>query len=135
MATVPVGNCCSLDSKACAAWALSLVSVCAGNAGAGIQLTTISDHDEIIESGYLKVAVYEDYPPYSFIRGMASPGVTSAGQGTGLRAGRGVALQWRPDETFDGDLRNHHGKFTTCVRGGVRSRLMCVPNTSVQHHA
>jgi len=66
---------------------------------------------------------------------MASPeGVdVELGQGTGLRAGRGIALQWDdPGRNFDGDLRNHYGEKgpTTCVPGQIADVMFACPQTT-----
>ena len=65
-------------------------------------------YDDVIESGYIRVAVYKDFPPYSWLDGDTPKGVD-------VELARRIAdglevelqLQWlTPDENLDADLRN-----------------------------
>ena len=38
-------------------------------------ITHIRDYDEIVASGELRVALYQDFPPYSFMQGGEPAGV------------------------------------------------------------
>lgn len=64
--------------------------------------------DDIIDSGLLKVAMYENFPPYSFMaegepRGVDVELAQKMAAGLDLK----LDLLWiTPDETLDGDLRN-----------------------------
>ncbi|MCQ4261699.1 amino acid ABC transporter substrate-binding protein [Stutzerimonas stutzeri] len=64
--------------------------------------------DDIIESGVLKVAMYENFPPYSYQQDGEPRGVDvelarKLAEGLGLK----LQLLWvSPDETLDDDLRN-----------------------------
>jgi len=64
--------------------------------------------DDIIESGVLKVAMYENFPPYSFIedgkpRGVDVDLANALAKALGLK----VEVLWvTPGETLDDDLRN-----------------------------
>lgn len=72
------------------------------------ELVKVRPFDDIIESGVLKVALYEDFPPYSFMvdgepRGVDVDLVQQLAAGLDLK----VELLWvTPDETLDDDLRN-----------------------------
>lgn len=93
-------------------------------------ITHIRDYDEIVESGYLKVAVYEDYPPYSFMRDGQPSGV-DVELARALAAGLAVELrlQWMtPDEKFDGDLRNHLWKGHYLRPGQIADVMLRAPN-------
>ncbi len=65
-------------------------------------------YDDIIDSGYIEIAVYNDFPPYSFKQ-------DGKPQGIDIEVGRliarelGVEPRWfwfNADETLDDDLRN-----------------------------
>ena len=68
--------------------------------------------DDIIESGVLKVAMYENFPPYSYQQDGEPRGVDvelarKLAEGLGLK----LQLLWvSPDETLDDDLRNFNWK-------------------------
>lgn len=64
--------------------------------------------DDIVDSGVLKVAMYENFPPYSFMADAEARGV-DVELARKLAAGLDLKLEvlWvTPDETLDGDLRN-----------------------------
>ena len=82
------------------------LALCAALAQA--ELVKVRAFDDIIESGVLKVAVYENFPPYSYQQDGQPRGVDVELAGK-LAAGLGLELQllWvTPDETLDDDLRN-----------------------------
>lgn len=84
---------------------LCLVMSCAL---AQADITKVRAFDDIIESGVLKVAVYEDFPPYSFAADGEARGV-DVELARRLAAGLGLKVEvlWvTPDETLDDDLRN-----------------------------
>lgn len=93
-------------------------------------ITHIRDHDEIIESGYLKVAVYEDYPPYSFMQDDQPKGVDiELAKVLATELGVELRLQWmKPDENFDGDLRNHLWKGHYLRPGQIADVMLRAPN-------
>ena len=93
-------------------------------------ITHIRDHDEIIESGYLKVAVYEDYPPYSFMQDGQPRGVdVELAKALAAELGVELRLQWMaPDENFDGDLRNHLWKGHYLRPGQIADVMLRAPN-------
>ncbi|WP_207061179.1 ABC transporter substrate-binding protein [Motiliproteus sp. SC1-56] len=66
-------------------------------------------YDDVIASGFLKVAVYSGYPPYSFLEEGSARGVDVEIAAL-LAEQLGVALElvWMtPDESLDDDLRNY----------------------------
>ncbi|WP_210397426.1 substrate-binding periplasmic protein [Motiliproteus sediminis] len=66
-------------------------------------------YDDVVASGYLKVAVYDNYPPYSFMQ-QGEPRGVDVEIAKALAAGLGVRLElsWMiPDESLDDDLRNY----------------------------
>ncbi len=80
--------------------------------------------DDVLASGYLEVAVYENYPPYSYSRDGVAKGVDvelarALAQGLGLT----LKLRWMiADENLDDDLRNHVWKghyLAREVKGGM----------------
>ncbi len=93
-------------------------------------ITHIRDHDEIIDSGYLKVAVYEDYPPYSFMHDGQPRGVdVELAKVLAAELDLELRLQWmKPDETFDGDLRNHLWKGHYLRPGQIADVMLRAPN-------
>jgi polar amino acid transport system substrate-binding protein len=81
--------------------------------------------DDILASGVLKVAVYENFPPYSFQQDGQARGVdvelaARLAEGLGLK----LELLWvTPGEKLDDDLRNFIWKGHY-LRPGVRADLM-----------
>ncbi len=92
-------------------------------------ITHIRDYDEIVASGELRVALYQDFPPYSFMQGGEPAGVDVAlaqalADGLGVR----LSIQWmQADETIDGDLRNHLWKGHYLRPGEVADVMLRVP--------
>ena len=71
-------------------------------------IVKVRAYDDIIDSGVLKVAMYERFPPYSFIADGEPRGVDiELANALAERLGLKVELLWvTPDETLDDDLRN-----------------------------
>ncbi len=72
------------------------------------QLAEARSYDEIIDSGYIEIAVYNDFEPYSFKRSGTAAGI-DVEIGKLIAAGLGVEPRWywfSADETLDDDLRN-----------------------------
>lgn len=65
-------------------------------------------YDDIIESGYIEIAVYNDFPPYSF-KESGEPRGIDIEVGKMIAEALGVEPRWfwfNADETLDDDLRN-----------------------------
>lgn len=86
-------------------------------------------YDTILESGYLKVGVYRDFPPYSYE-------VDGEPQGIDVELGKRIAaamgvdfrVHWiTPDETLGDDLRNNVWKGHYLAKQRVADVMMRVP--------
>ncbi|EXF45662.1 periplasmic binding protein [Pseudomonas sp. BAY1663] len=102
--------------------ALCLLLCCAF---AQADVVKVRAYDDIIESGVLKVAMYENFPPYSYLQDGRPRGVDVELAGK-LAEGLGLDLQilWvTPDETLDDDLRNFIWKGHY-LRSGVLADVM-----------
>ncbi|MFT5719926.1 MAG: ABC-type amino acid transport substrate-binding protein [Motiliproteus sp.] len=77
-------------------------------AGLPISAQALS-YDELLAGGRLKVAVYRDFPPYSYQEEGQARGVdVELAQAIASGLGLELALHWMiADETLDDDLRNH----------------------------
>ena len=65
-------------------------------------------YEDIIESGQITIAVYNDYPPYSFLQDGEPAGVDIE-IGKHIAKGLGVSVEWlwiNADENLEDDLRN-----------------------------
>jgi len=95
-------------------------------------ITHIRDYDEIIASGVLRVALYQDFPPYSFMQDGEPRGVdVELAQILGNELGTRLEIQWvLADETIDGDLRNHLWKGHYLRPGKVADVMLRVPYDS-----
>lgn len=65
--------------------------------------------DEVLASGFIEIAVYRDFPPYSFINDAGEAQGIDIEVGTLIAEGLGVKPVWfwlTPDENLEGDLRN-----------------------------
>lgn len=86
-------------------------------------------YDKVIESGYLRVGVYENFPPYSFIRDGEPAGVDVA---IGKRIAEALGVEFRvhwivPDETLQDDLRNNVWKGHYLAKRRIADVMMRVP--------
>lgn len=90
--------------------------------------TAVADLAQVKEAGVLKVAVYEDFPPYSYSEGGTLKGVDVAiARALAERLGVGVSLmKITPDETMEDDLRNAVWKGHY-LGGGIADLMMHVP--------
>lgn len=85
--------------------------------------------DDIIESGVLKVAMYENFPPYSYQQDGQPRGVDfelaqKLAEGLGLK----LEVLWvAPDETLDDDLRNFIWKGHYLRRDVLADVMLRVP--------
>lgn len=87
------------------------------------------DYDHVMASGYLVVAFYEGFPPYSWKEGVEPKGIDVA---IARRIAERMGLEMRPfwispDETLEGDLRNAIGHGHYMRRGNIADVLMRVP--------
>ncbi|MEJ3667028.1 substrate-binding periplasmic protein [Stutzerimonas stutzeri] len=85
--------------------------------------------DDIIESGVLKVAMYENFPPYSYQQDGQPRGVDFE-LAQKLAEGLGLTLEvlWvTPDETLDDDLRNFIWKGHYLRRDVLADVMLRVP--------
>jgi len=85
--------------------------------------------DDIIESGVLKVAMYENFPPYSYQQDGQPRGVDfelaqKLAEGLGLKL---EVLSVTPDETLDDDLRNFIWKGHYLRRDVLADVMLRVP--------
>lgn len=93
------------------------------------QVAKVREFDDIIESGVLRVAAYENFPPYSYVvdgeaRGVDIDLARKLAAGLGLE----VELMWVvPDETLDDDLRNFIWRGHYLRPGIVADVMMRVP--------
>lgn len=65
--------------------------------------------DEVVESGYIEIAVYRDFPPYSWRDEKGEPGGIDIALGKLIAEELGVQPRWfwvTADETLEDDLRN-----------------------------
>lgn len=65
--------------------------------------------DDVVKSGYLEVAVYRDFPPYSYLDEQQQAAGIDVELGTLIAAGLGVEVRWfwlTAGETAEDDLRN-----------------------------
>lgn len=66
-------------------------------------------YDDVIDSGYIKIGFYRDFPPYSFMQDGQPAGV-DVEVGKRIAAGLGLKFEphWiTPDENLEDDLRNN----------------------------
>ncbi|WP_027856593.1 substrate-binding periplasmic protein [Marinobacterium jannaschii] len=66
-------------------------------------------YDDVISSGYIRIGVYRDFPPYSFVENGTPTGVDIE---IGRRIAKALEVDFRvhwitPDENLDDDLRNN----------------------------
>lgn len=65
-------------------------------------------YEDILESGQMTIAVYNNFPPYSYLKGGEPAGIDIE-VGKKIAAGLGVDLNWmwiNADENLEDDLRN-----------------------------
>ncbi|TCK09000.1 amino acid ABC transporter substrate-binding protein (PAAT family) [Marinobacterium mangrovicola] len=66
-------------------------------------------YDDVVDSGFVRIGVYRDFPPYSFMRDGEPAGIdVDLGEKIAEELGVEMRLHWMtPDETLDDDLRNN----------------------------
>lgn len=86
-------------------------------------------YDLIVKSGYLKVGVYQDFPPFSFEQDGKPAGVdVDIGRAIARALGVKFRVHWIvPDETLSDDLRNNVWKGHYLDKTRVADVMMRVP--------
>ncbi|MBW0147565.1 substrate-binding periplasmic protein [Marinobacter arenosus] len=86
-------------------------------------------YDKIIESGYLKVGVYENFPPYSYQVNGEPRGIdVEIGQRIARELGVAFRVHWIvPDENLGDDLRNNVWKGHYLAKRRLADVMMRVP--------
>lgn len=89
--------------------------------------------DAIVESGYLNVGVYENFPPYSYLQDGEPAGVdVELGRRIAAALGVEARVHWIvPDETLEDDLRNNVWKGHYLARTRIADVMMRVPYDKV----
>lgn len=85
-------------------------------------------YDDVIESGFIRIAVYRNFPPYSY-RDQGKPAGIDIEVGRRLARALGVRPQWfwlTADENLEDDLRNAVWKGHY-LGGGVADVMLRVP--------
>jgi ABC-type amino acid transport substrate-binding protein len=93
------------------------------------QAAQVRSYDDIVESGVLKVAVYDNFPPYSY-RADGKPRGVDVDLAAKLAEGLGLKLEllWvTPGETLDDDLRNFIWKGHYLRRDVLADVMLRVP--------
>jgi ABC-type amino acid transport substrate-binding protein len=88
--------------------------------------------DEIVEKGSIRIAVYRDFPPFSYrdkgqLKGVDVDIASEIAKGLGVKL---TFMELTPDETVDDDLRNAVWKGHY-MGGGVANIMMHVPYDKV----
>lgn len=86
-------------------------------------------YDIIVESGYLNVGVYQNFPPYSFEKAGEPAGVDVD---LGRKIAEGLGVEFRvhwivPDETLADDLRNNVWKGHYLAKRRISDVMLRVP--------
>lgn len=86
-------------------------------------------YDVVVESGYLNVGLYRDYPPYSYVENGEPEGVDVAiGQRIAEELGVEFRVHWiTPDETLEDDLRNNVWKGHYLEKRRIADVMLRVP--------
>lgn len=103
---------------------LSGLLLCLGSAQAQVR-----DYDRIMEEGVLRVALYQNFPPYSFEQEGQPRGVDYE-LAKALAEGLGLTLQviWAPPgEKLDDDLRDYIWRGRVTAQGELADLMLRVP--------
>ncbi len=86
-------------------------------------------YDVVIESGFLKVGSYENFPPYSYLKGGEPTGVDiDIGRKIAEELGVEFQVHWIvPDESLSDDLRNNVWKGHYLAKRRLADLMMRVP--------
>ncbi|MFC3285025.1 substrate-binding periplasmic protein [Litchfieldella rifensis] len=118
-----------LLARWCTIPALLLLSTFANAGEAILDRAPERTYDIVIESGYLNVGVYQNFPPYSYQKDGEPSGV-DIDVGKQIAEGLGVAFRvhWiTPDETLEDDLRNNVWKGHYLAKRRIADVMMRVP--------
>ncbi len=88
--------------KACVALLLTLLGILQSGYGSA------REFEDVLASGYIEMAVYRDFPPYSWLRDGQAAGI-DIDVGSAIARELGLEARWHwitADETVDDDLRN-----------------------------
>ena len=120
-----------LLTRVCALWLLCQVALAQGLDDGDALLNRPADrtYDIILDSGYLKVGVYENFPPYSYQVNGEPRGIDVE---IGKRMARALGVEFRvhwivPDETLGDDLRNNVWKGHYLAKRRLADVMMRVP--------
>lgn len=95
----------------------------------GIAQAQVRDYDRIMEEGVLRVALYQNFPPYSFEQDGQPRGVDYE-LARALAEGLGLRLQviWAPPgEKLDDDLRDYIWRGRVTAQGELADLMLRVP--------
>ncbi len=108
---------------------LLLMWMSAAHADELLNRPTDRTYDLIVKSGYLKVGVYRDFPPFSFEQDGRPAGVdVEIGRAIARAMGVGFRVHWIvPDETLSDDLRNNVWKGHYLDKTRLADVMMRVP--------
>ena len=120
-----------LLTRVCALWLLCQVALAQGLDDGDALLNRPADrtYDIILDSGDLKVGVYENFPPYSYQVNGEPRGIDVE---IGKRMARALGVEFRvhwivPDETLGDDLRNNVWKGHYLAKRRLADVMMRVP--------
>lgn len=95
----------------------------------GVAQAQVRDYDRIMEEGVLRVALYQNFPPYSFEKEGRPRGVDYE-LAKALAEGLGLTLQviWAPPgEKLDDDLRDYIWRGRVTAQGELADLMLRVP--------
>ncbi|TFH86297.1 transporter substrate-binding domain-containing protein [Billgrantia azerbaijanica] len=110
--------------------ALALALSVSAHAGEGVlERPPERTYDIIIDSGYLNVGVYRDFPPYSYEEEGEAVGVDiDVGKRIAEELGVEFQVHWiTPDETLEDDLRNNVWKGHYLAKRRIADVMLRVP--------
>ena len=106
-----------------------LILLCGLLLGLGIAQAQVRDFDRITESGILRVALYQNFPPYSYEQDGQPRGVDyelakALAEGLGLK----LDVMWAPPgEKLDDDLRDYIWRGRVTAQGQLADVMLRVP--------
>jgi len=106
-----------------------LILLCGLLLGLGVAQAQVRDFDRITESGTLRVALYQNFPPYSYEQDGQPRGVDYElakllAEGLGLK----LEVMWAPPgEKLDDDLRDYIWRGRVTAQGQLADVMLRVP--------